>query len=401
VTVARPLQQEVTDYLEFTGTTTAVASVDVRARVKGFLESIQFTPGTHVKAGDLLFVIDPKPFQAQLKAAKAQLESARAQLMKAESDYARLQEAGKKGAVTERDVVAAQADRDAAKAAVEAAQAAVTAADLDLGYTQVTAPISGRVGRNLVDVGNLVGDKEATLLSTITQYDPIYAYFNINERDLLRVLEIYRERVADKEFDSSTESSVEEAEMPLYLGLTDQADYPYEGLLDFAESGLDTGTGTLQLRGVFPNPGDPPTLLPGMFARMRLPIDTQENALLVAEQALGVDQGGKYLLVVNKQNVVEKRSIETGQVLNGLQVIVKGVRPGEWVIVNGMQRARPGGKVNPERTEMASLTATAQADLTAKPATEAQTPATQGTAEEDRPVGAEKTAAATKQAATP
>jgi RND family efflux transporter MFP subunit len=399
VTVAQPLQQEVTDYLEFTGTTAAVASVDVRARVKGFLESIHFTPATQVKAGDLLFVIDPKPFQAQLEAAKAQLESARANLMKAESDYARLKEAGEKGAVTERDVVAAQADRDAAKAAVEAAQAAVTEAELDLGYTQVTAPISGRVGRNLVDVGNLVGDKESTLLTTITQYDPIYAYFNMNERDLLRVLAMSRRQVANKELDSSTESSLKEAEIPLYLGLTDQEDYPYEGQLDFAESGLDTGTGTLQLRGVFPNPGDPPALLPGLFARLRLPVDTQENALLVAEQALGADQSGKYLLVVNKQNVVEKRLIETGQVINGLQVIAKGVRPDDWVIVNGIQRARPGGKVNPERTEMASLTAAASATQSDEPVSKEQPPANQVTAE-DKPAGTETTAAA-NQAAKP
>jgi membrane fusion protein (multidrug efflux system) len=208
-----------------------------------------------------------------------------------------------------------------------------------------------------------------------------------------------RRQVANKELDSSTESSLKEAEIPLYLGLTDQEDYPYEGQLDFAESGLDTGTGTLQLRGVFPNPGDPPALLPGLFARLRLPVDTQENALLVAEQALGADQSGKYLLVVNKQNVVEKRLIETGQVINGLQVIAKGVRPDDWVIVNGIQRARPGGKVNPERTEMASLTAAASATQSDEPVSKEQPPANQVTAE-DKPAGTETTAAA-NQAAKP
>ncbi len=364
VTVAQPLQQTVIDYLEFTGTTAAVESVQVRARVKGFLESMHFEPGTRVEQNDLLFVIDPKPFQAKLDAAKAELASAAASLTKAESDFTRLSEAGKRGAVTERDVVAAAADRDAAKATVAAAEAAVTDAELELGYTQVTAPISGRVSRNRVDVGNLVGEGDATLLTTVVKYDPIYAYFNINERDLLRVMELYRENVQAKGIDPDTQT-YEEADVPLLLKLANEESFTHEGRLNFAESDVDTETGTLQLRGVFPNPAKPPVILPGLFTRIRLPLEQQQNALLVSEQALGFDQGGSYLLAVNDQNIVEKRSVTLGQLDKGLRVIEAGLRPDDWVVINGLQRARPGAKVDPGRAEMPTQAASETVAATA------------------------------------
>jgi len=354
VTVAEPLQEPVTNYLEFTGNTAAVEAVEVRARVGGFLESMHFEPGTQVEQGDLLFVIDPRPFQAQLDSAKADLASAKAQLAKAESDAIRLEEAGKKGAVTERDVVAAQADRDAAAAAVAAAEAAVTQAELNLGYTQVTAPITGRVSRNLVDVGNLVGESEPTLLTTVTKYQPIYAYFNLNERDLLRVMDKYREEARKQGIDPEKDPG-SSAEIPLQLALANESGFPHEGVLDFAESAVDADTGTLQLRGVFPNTGDLPEILPGLFVRVRMPIETQDNALLVTERALGADQGGTYLLVINSENVVEKRTVRTGQTIDGLVVIEEGLRSDDRVVVNGIQRARAGAEVDPQSTDMATL----------------------------------------------
>lgn len=356
VTVAKPLQQTVIDYLEFTGTTAPVERVEVRARVNGFLESMHFEPGTQVDKGDLLFVIDPKPFQARVDAAKAELASAEASLTKAESDFARLSEAGERGAVTERDVVAAAADRDAAKAAVAAAEAALTDAELELGYTQVTAPISGRIGRNRVDVGNLVGEGDATLLTTVTRYDPIYAYFNINERDLLRVLQLYRENVEAKGIDPDTQP---DTDIPLYLELANEEGFPHEGELNFAESDVDPDTGTLQLRGIFPNPADPPVILPGLFTRIRLPLEQQQDALLVSERALGFDQGGPYLLTVNDQDVVEKTSVVLDQLVDGLRVVNTGLEPEDWVVVNGVQRARPGAKVDPQRAEMPTMAASA------------------------------------------
>jgi len=358
VTVAQPLQQEVIDYLEFTGTTRAFEEVEIRARVAGFLQSMHFTPGTMVEKGDLLFVIDPRQYRASLNAAEAELDSANAQLERADAEFARAEKLFKQQAGSEKNVVQWRGERDMARAAVAMAKAKVERARLDLGYTKVTAPIAGRVGRNLVDVGNLVGEREPTLLTTITSYDPMYVYFSLNERDLLKVVAMYRESIKQKGFDPDTDADIK-AEIPLFLGLANEEGYPHEGMLDFAESGVDPGTGTLQLRGVFPNPGKAPLLYPGLFTRIRMPIAERENALLVTERAIGADQGGRYLLAVNSENVVEKRLIRMGQLVDGLRVIEEGIRLGDWVVVNGLQRARPGAKVDPEPTDMGLFKASA------------------------------------------
>ncbi len=358
VTIAQPLQQEVIDYLEFTGTTRAFEEVEIRARVAGFLKSIHFTPGTKVEKGDLLFEIDPSEYQAALNAAEAELNAAKAQHRRADIEFKRAERVFKKGAGAETDVVKWRGERDVALAAIARAESKVEQAKLDLGYTKIDAPIAGRVGRNLVDSGNLVGESEPTLLTQVTRYDPMYAYFNLNERDLLRAMSMYRQRVKDKGLDPD-EDPGSEAEIPLLMGLANEEGFPHEGMLDFAESGVDPGTGTLQLRGVFPNPGSSPVLLPGLFARLRMPIDTRADALLVSERAIGADQGGSYLLVVNSENVVEKRPIRMGQLMDGLRVIEEGLNPGERVVVKGIQRARSGAKVDPEKIDMASLTASA------------------------------------------
>lgn len=358
VTVAQPLQQEVIDYLEFTGTTRAFEEVEIRARVAGFLQSMHFSPGTLVEKGDLLFVIDPREYRAAVNAAQAELDSANAQLERADTEFTRAEKLFKQQAGSEKNVVQWRGERDMARAAVTMAKAKVERARLDLGYTQVTAPIAGRIGRNLVDVGNLVGEREPTLLTTITSYDPMYVYFNLNERDLLKVVAMYRERIKEKGFDPDTDADIK-ADISLLLGLANEEGYPHEGTLDFAESGVDPGTGTLQLRGVFPNPGKAPLLYPGLFTRIRMPIAEHENALLVTERAVGADQGGRYLLAVSSENVVEKRLIRMGQLVDGLRVIEEGIRPGDWVVVNGLQRARPGAKVDPERTDMGLFKASA------------------------------------------
>jgi RND family efflux transporter MFP subunit len=358
VTVAKPLQQEVIDYLVFTGTTRAFEEVEVRARVAGFLQRMEFTPGTKVEKGDLLFVIDPREYQAELNAARAELGSAEAKLKRAQAEFTRAEKLFKQKAGAEKNVVKWRGERDMAKAAVARAKAKVEQAGLDLSYTKVTAPITGRVSRNLVDLGNLVGEGEPTLLTKVTRNDPMYAYFNLNERDLLMALAMLRKRVEEKGLDPDKDSD-SKADLQLFLGLANEEGYPHKGIADFAESGVDTGTGTLQLRGVFPNPGPSPVLIPGLFTRLRMPIDKQKNALLVTERAIGADQGGRYLLVVNSENVVEKRPIRMGQLVDGLSVIEEGVQPGEWVVVNGLQRARPGAKVDPEQTDMNTLTASA------------------------------------------
>jgi len=359
VSVAQPLQRDVTEYLEFTGTTAAAAFVEVRARVPGVLDDILFQPGDRVEEGQILFVIDDSEYEATLQAAKADLNVAKAELAQAATELERSERLNKKGAVAEVKVVEWQTKRNVAQAEKQRALATVDRALLDLSYTAVQAPIQGRVSRNVIDLGNLVGEGEATLLATITDYDPMYVYFNLNELDLLRVMKMVREQAKKDGVDIQSASSDEKPEIPLYLGLADDEGYPHEGVTDYGASGLDPETGTLQLRGVFANPGKRPTLLPGFFARLRMPVQQRENALLVTERAVGADQGGRYVLVVVDDNVVEKRTVRMGQNVDGLLVVEEGLQAGERVVVKGMQRARPGAPVDPQPVEMESFTTSA------------------------------------------
>ena len=359
VTVAQPLIQEIVDYLEFTGTTVATEQVEVRARVSGELLSMHFEPGTDVQRGALLFSIDPKEYEADLQAAQAELASANAKFKQAKTELARAQRLLKQKAGSEVQVVTWRSEQALAQAAIQRANAQIARAKLNLGYTQVTAPIDGRVGRNKVDIGNLVGEGEATVLTEITRYDPMYVYFNLNERDLLRLMNMYRDKVKQKGIDPTKESD-KEVDIRVFIGLSDEEGYPHEGVLDFGESGVDPDTGTMQLRSIFDNSEKPYILLPGLFVRVRLPIATRPDMPLVTERAIGSDQSGQYVLVVNKDNIVEKRSARLGQLIDGMRVMEEGVRPDDWIVVNGIQRARPGGKVNPEQTDMASLTVSAR-----------------------------------------
>jgi membrane fusion protein (multidrug efflux system) len=210
----------------------------------------------------------------------------------------------------------------------------------------------------LVDLGNLVGESEATVLTEITVQDPIYVYFNLSELDLLKVLESYRARVREKGIDTRRESA-RKTGFEVFLGLSNEEGFPHKGIVDYTESGLNPATGTLQLRGIFDNSMQPPLLVPGLFTRVRLPVGQRPDLPLVSERAIGADQSGNFLLIVNQKNVVEKRSVKLGQLVDGLRVIESGLRPEDRVVVNGIQRARPGGKVDPAETEMQTLTATA------------------------------------------
>ncbi len=358
VTIALPLTQAVTDYLEFSGTIDAYEQAEVVARVAGFLERIHFEPGTPVNEGDLLFVIEPAQYQADLQAAKAELAAAESHYDRADIEYVREERLFKQDAAPETGVVKWRVEREIASAEVLRARAKVERAELNLGYTQVTAPFSGRVGRNLVDIGNLVGEGEATVLTEVTRYDPIYVYFNLNELDLLRVLEGYRDRARQlglepKDFDD------EKLKIPLHLGLANEEGYPHTGWYDYADSTVDPETGTLQLRGIFENAHRPPKLLPGLFARIRMPLGERPDMPLVSEEAIGNDQRGTYVMVVNADNTVERRSVTTGQTIDGLIVIENGLRKDDRVVVKGVQRVRPGRKVDPELVDMASLTTSA------------------------------------------
>ncbi len=335
VTVAHPERQDITHYAQYSGRTDAVESVEIRARVEGYLEQIHFADASFVQRGDLLFTIDPRPYQARLDEALANLATREAELRLAEATLKRKQSAFRDQAVSEVEVIEAQALRDQAEAAINGARAAIETARLHLSYTQVRSPISGRIGRRLVDVGNLVGAAERTLLATVVNLSPVYVYFNVSERDFLEFERCRRQEVPGN------------GNAAIFLGLAGSREFPFEGRVDFSDNRVDPETGTIQLRGVFDNPDG--RLLPGLFARIRMPVRVEAQALVVPEVALGIDQQGYFLLTVDDQDRVAYRSVLVGPSLNGLRVIDDGVGPEDRVIVNGLQRARPGGAVTPQQ----------------------------------------------------
>jgi RND family efflux transporter MFP subunit len=342
VTVSQPLEREVTDYYEYTGRTAAVDAVEVRARVSGYLVKVNFREGAVVKKGDLLFQIDPRPFQAVLDEAKGQVAQWEAKLARAEADVVRDERLLPKGAASQKDLDQAVADRGEARAAIQSARGAVDRAALDLEFTRVTAPISGRISRYLITEGNLV-TADTTLLTTIVSIDPMYAYFDVDERAVLHVRQLIREGKARSARDS-------DSEVPVLLGLANETGFPHQGTVNFVDNQVNPQTGTVRLRGVFAN--EPEVLLPGYFARIRLLIGQTHRALLVTERAIDTDQGQKILYVVSDQNEVVSRPIRVGALHDGLRVIEEGVQPGERVIVNGLLQVRPGIIVEPKLADM-------------------------------------------------
>ncbi|MEM9351585.1 MAG: efflux RND transporter periplasmic adaptor subunit [Planctomycetota bacterium] len=373
-----PIAKPVAEVLEWTGNTSPVEQVDVRARVEGFLESIEFREGEDVEEGELLFVIDPRPFQATLNGARASqalaeatledsragVERAKANVINAESQYRRAVQAGPAISPAEVDELraerdsananyqAAEASVESAKAQILAAKAAVEQAELDLDYTQVKAPISGRVGRRMVDVGNLVGSSEPTLLTQIVKYEPIYAYFSMSEAELLQWIEHSRQN--GNESNPSEEAT---GDKPMWLGLANEDGYPHEGRYDFADLTVDQDTGTFMVRAVFDNPNR--NIPPGAFARLQVSLD-ETPALLVPQVAVSRDQSGPYLLTVNSKNIVERRNVELGRVLDNMQVVVSGLFEDDRVIVNGVQRARPSSPVTPQTQDASGNPAAGQ-----------------------------------------
>ena len=321
VTGSKPLSMPVTDYLQSTGSVAAFQTVDLMARVEGYLRSVNFKDGSVVKAGQLLFVIEPEPYQAKLA-------SYQAQLLDAQTEYERQLRMIKENATSQANVDKWLSQRDQAAAAV-------TLAKINLSYTRVTAPFDGRIDRHLVDPGNLVGTMgTATKLATIEQIDPAYVYFSINERDLLRV------RAAVQ---TQTKKLGEAPAVPVQVALQTDEGYPHLGTLDFAGSGLDTGSGTLQLRASVPNARY--TLLPGLFARLRIGLAAPVPRLVVPDRIVSSDQAGSYLLTVGPDQKVRQQRIETGPLESGFRAVLAGLDANSEVVIDGLQNAIPGNLV--------------------------------------------------------
>ncbi|MDO8432830.1 MAG: efflux RND transporter periplasmic adaptor subunit [Candidatus Binatus sp.] len=343
VAVAKPVSKLVNDHMDFTGNTVAIDSVTLVARVEGFLEKIHFTDGARVKKGDSLFTIQQSQYQAQLQQAEAQVKAQQAALFHAKTEFARYSGLLKEDATSQVEVDHWHYERDSAAAGLLAAQAQVQIAQLNLGYTLVRAPFNGRIGRHLVNPGNLVGSLgKQTALAEIDQIDPIYAYFTINERDLLRVMAGQRD--AGKRGNPRP--------LPVFFGLANEEGFPHEGRLDFASISVTPTTGTLQLRGIFPNKDL--SVLPGLFVRVRVPDPEKRAALLVPGDAVSFDQQGEYVLLVNNKNVVERRGVKTGFQVGDMMTIESGLKPDDNVIVEGLLQAIPGREVNPQRAQTGS-----------------------------------------------
>jgi len=343
VVVTQPVQQTVPDTIEVTGNIQSSNSVDLVARVEGYLDSVDFTDGTFVKKGDLLFVIQPEPYQAQVALQQATVAQQQATLTQANEEYARQQRLIAQNATSQADLENWRAQAGAAQAAVQEANANLELAQINLGYTRIVAPFDGRMGQHLVDPGNLVGNGAATKLATIQQLAPIYVYFTLDEPEVLRVRAAMRK---------AGQTVATMGPVTLGVGLQNETGYPHQAMLDFVDSDIDQSTGTLQLRGTIANQDY--EFLPGMFARVQVPVGTLDNALLIPDRALGVDQRGHYVLVVGANDEVQQRPVQIGPLVAGMQVITQGLSADDRVVIDGIQRAIPGNKVAPRPPDSAA-----------------------------------------------
>jgi len=333
-----PVKKAVTPYLEVTGTTAAYASVNLVARVAGYLKSINYVDGARVKSGDLLFEIEPEPYEAQVQAAEASVLGAQAQLTQSEAEFQRQNTLFSRQVTDQATLDKARAKRDSDKAALLSSQANLQSARINLSYTRVVAPFDGIVGRHLASLGELVGPGGRTQLASIDQLDPIYVMFNVSDQDVAKYRAEHIRKIS---------SPSELAQIPVEVGLTNEEGYPHRGQLDYVAPTLDTQTATLLLRGRLSNPNR--DLLPGMFARVRLPVASPNpDTLLVPDRVIQQNQQGRYVLVVGKNNEVEQRIVQLGQQDQGLRVIVSGITAEDRVVISPLDRAIPGRKINPQ-----------------------------------------------------
>jgi RND family efflux transporter MFP subunit len=350
VAVSYPVERNVTDYADFTARIAAVDSVEVRARVWGYLEKVNFKEGSVVNKGDVLFEIDPRPYQALLDQAKAKLQQDEAQLKFDEADYKRNSLLAPQGTVSRKELDQSLAARDIDLANVAADKALIAQRALDLQYTKVTAPVSGRVSRYNVTVGNLIeagNQGGGTLLTTIVSVDPMYAYFDMDELTVQRVGQLVR---------TGKLKSADETAVLVSLGLATEDGFPHQGTINFFDNQVNPKTGTLRTRAEFANKDG--VLSPGFFARVRMPVSPHHRALLVSERALDNDQGQKVVYIVAKDDKVVSRPVRLGALHDGLREITDGLLPGERVIVNGLQQVRLGATVEPKLVPMPTKSVT-------------------------------------------
>jgi RND family efflux transporter MFP subunit len=350
VTVAKPIPRELSEWDEYTGRLGAVASVEVRARVSGYIESTHFKEGSEVKQGDLLFVIDPRRYNAQLAQANAELARAKAALELATAEAERAARLVQTKAISTEEADVKVKTRAGAEASLASAQAQVDQATLEVEFTRVTAPISGRVGRKLVTEGNLItgGVGGATMLTTIVQLDPIYAYFDVDERSALK----YRELARQGKRLSALHSAI-----PAQMGLANQEGFPHTGMIDFVDNEISTTTGSIRARGVFTNKDR--LMTPGFFARVRIPGSGTYQAMLVRDTAIGSDQGKPFVYIIDGSDKAAVRNVVTGPLEDGLRIIREGLTPEDRVVINGLMSVRPGAQVNAETSEMQLTTSVA------------------------------------------
>lgn len=336
VIVDTPTTAQVVDYEDFTGRAVGTRMIDIRARVTGYLDKINFKEfeGRDVEKGSVLFEIDPRPYQAEVTRAQANLNQAEAHQKRIELDYKRIAKLVESNTVSREAFDLAAGDRAEGLAAIEIAKSTLASAKLNLSFTKVTAPVSGRVSRTMVDAGNVV-KADDTILTNIVSIDPIYVYFDVDERTLLRL----------RRYTESGRTDGEQG-VKVLMGLADEEGYPHVGTVNFLDNKLDPSTGTLQVRGIFKNPKH--ILSPGLFVRVRLPIGEAYQAIMVAEAALGTDQGQKFVYVVDAENKAQYRRVEVGKLQNGRRAILQGLALDERVVVSGLQRVRPGAVVDPK-----------------------------------------------------
>jgi membrane fusion protein, multidrug efflux system len=340
VTVATPIRKQIVEWNEYTGRTEAVESVQIRPRVSGYIDQITFKEGQLVKPGDVLFVIDQRPYQHVLDQDKANLRKADAQRQLKLANFTRAQQLFQNRVTSKEEYDTSVAERNEAEAEFAQAQASVNSSQLNMDFTEVKSPILGRISRQLVTRGNLV-QADSTVLTTVVSVDPIYAYFNIDERTVQK----YHEQIQSGQLQDPRVSA-----MPVYLQLEGETGFPHEGILDFVDNTFNGSTGTLQIRGRFKNDGA--SLYPNAFVRIRIAGTPKHEAILITDRAIATDQGQKFVFLVDDNSVVQVRPVELGPVVDGLRVVRKGLGPDDHVIVNGLVNARPGSKVTAQSGDM-------------------------------------------------